>query len=225
MKVKISLPVVKMITVIIICCMHGNCSCNSLDQAMANLTSNVLINITTDVTLSSIIKVSNIENVTIIGHNKPTVKCKTIGAIHFTFCHNCIMQHITWYGCGTEDVDDHTEPGLKLSNSSNITINDCNFHHSKSQALLLSELSGDVNINHCEFVHNTHRGHGAAIHYLSSSVTNLHQLLVFTISDCNLLTTMLKVQCILRTESLSTQIKYPSSTLSFVTIKMYQFMQ
>ena len=168
-----------------ICCMHGNCSCNSLDQALANLTSNVLINITTDVTLSSIIKVSNIENVTIIGYNKPTVNCKTIGGIHFTFCHNCIMQHITWYGCGTEDIDDHTEPGLKLSNSFNITINDCNFHHSKSQALLLSKLSGDVNINHCNFVHNTHRGHGAAIHYSSSSVTNLHQISVFTISDCN----------------------------------------
>ena len=34
------------------CCVYGNCSCNSLDHALANLTSNVLITITTDVTLS-----------------------------------------------------------------------------------------------------------------------------------------------------------------------------
>ena len=32
------------------CCVYGNCSCNSLDRALTNLTSNVLINITTNVT-------------------------------------------------------------------------------------------------------------------------------------------------------------------------------
>ena len=30
------------------CCVHGNCSCNSLDHVLANLASNVLINIMTD---------------------------------------------------------------------------------------------------------------------------------------------------------------------------------
>ena len=50
----------------------------------------------------------------------------------------------------------------------------------------MSEVSRDVNINHCNFVHNNHyRGHGAAIHYSSRNVTNHHQLSVFTISDCN----------------------------------------
>ena len=38
-----------------ICCVYENCSCSSLDQALTNLTSNVLINITTDVTLSSLV--------------------------------------------------------------------------------------------------------------------------------------------------------------------------
>ena len=31
----------------LMCCVYGNCSCNSLDQALANLMSNILINITT----------------------------------------------------------------------------------------------------------------------------------------------------------------------------------
>ena len=54
----------------LMCCVHENCSCNSLDHALANLVSNVLINITTDVMLSSLIgNASNLENVSIIGHN------------------------------------------------------------------------------------------------------------------------------------------------------------
>ena len=169
-----------------ICCVYGSCSCNSLDHALTYLTSNVLINITTDVTLSSLAKVSDIENVTIIGHNNPTVNCKDFGRIHLNICNNCIIQGITWDGCGSVDIDDHTEPVLKLSNSSNITINNCSFQYSKGRAVSLSEMSGDVNIDHCNFVHNNHyRGHGAAIHYSSSNVTNCHQLAVFTIIGCN----------------------------------------
>ena len=50
------------------CCVHENCSYSSLDQCLANLTSNALINITTDVTLSSLVRASNLSNVSIIGH-------------------------------------------------------------------------------------------------------------------------------------------------------------
>ena len=137
--------------------------------------------------MSSLVKVSDIENVTIIRHNNPTVNCKDFGRIHLNFCNNCIIQGITWDGrFGSVDIDDHTEPVLKLSNSSNITIDNCSFQYSKGQAVLLSEVSGEVNIDHCNFVHNNHYGgHGAAIHYSSSNVTNCHQLAVFTISDCN----------------------------------------
>ena len=91
------------------CCVYGNCSCNSLDYALSHLTSNVLINITTDVTLSSLAKVSDLENVSIIGHNNPNVNCRNVGGIQYTFCHNCIIRDIIWDGCGTK-----AEPGLKL---------------------------------------------------------------------------------------------------------------
>ena len=162
--------------------MYGNCSCSSLDHALANLTSNVLINITTDVTLSSLVTVSDLENVTIIGHNNPTVNCRSIGGIHFTFCNNCIIQGITWDECGTENG-----AGLMLTDSFNITIGNCSFQHSKGPAVLLSEVSGDVNINHCNFLHNNlYRGHGAAIHYSSSNGVSSHNNLpAFTITDCN----------------------------------------
>ena len=168
-----------------ICCVYGNCSCNFLDHALTNLTSDVLINITTDVTLSSLVKVSDIENVSIIGHNNPSVNCKSVGGVHFTFCHNCIIQGITWDGCGTKNTDNYTKPGLELSCSSDVTIQNCSFQHSVGQAVVLSEALGDVNITNCKFVNNSHyRGHGAAIHYSSNDTRNSSQL-VFTINNCN----------------------------------------
>ena len=163
----------------LMCCVYGNCSCNSLDHALANLTSNVMINITTDVTLSSLISASNLVNVSIIGYNNPTVNCKRAGGTHFNFCHNCIIQDITWDGCGTE-----TEAGIKLSDSSNIAIENCSFQYSKGPVIVLLRVSGHVNISHCNFVHNNHYGgHGAAIHYSSSNIAS--DLLFLTISDCN----------------------------------------
>ena len=169
----------------LICCVYGNCSCSSLDHALANLTSNVLINITTDVTLSSLVRASDLENVSIIGHDNPTVNCRN-AAIHFTFCSNCIFQGITWDGCGTENG-----AGLMLTDSFNITlsIGNCSFQHSKGPAVLLSKVSGDMNINHCNFIHNNHyKGHGAAIHYSSSNGVSTHNKLpVFTISYSNFL--------------------------------------
>ena len=76
----------------LMCCVLGNCSCHSFDDALNNLTSNDLLNITTDVMLSLPINASNLENISIIGYNNPTVNCKGVGGIHFTFSNNCIIQ-------------------------------------------------------------------------------------------------------------------------------------
>ena len=122
-------------------CVDGNCSCSSLDHALDHLTSVVVINITTNATLSSLIEVSNLKNILIMGHNNPIVRCKSIGGIHCITCHNCSIQGITWDGCGTANADNHTEPVLKLSNSSNVTIHGCTFQNSIGQAVTLLEVS------------------------------------------------------------------------------------
>ena len=160
-----------------LCCVYGNCTCNSLDHALANLTSNVLINITTDVTLSSLTENSNLQNVSIIGYKNPTLNCKNDVGIYFKLCHNCIIQGVSWNKCGSA-----AKAGLMLNYSSNVTIQNCSFQHSIGQALVLSEVSGDVNINNCNFVNNSqYRGHGAAIHYLSKdSASNF----IFNINYC-----------------------------------------
>ncbi|XP_065896009.1 uncharacterized protein [Dysidea avara] len=59
-----------------VCCINGDCDCYSLDHALSKLTSNTLINITTDVVLSSFVEIQRIQNITIIGHNFPTVRCR-----------------------------------------------------------------------------------------------------------------------------------------------------
>ena len=164
----------------LVCCVYGNCSCNSLHLALAQLTSNVLINITTDVILSSLIKTSHYENVSIIGHDNPTVNC-TSGGIHLTFCHNFIIQGITWDGCGSK-INSHIEPGVKLYNASNVTIQNCSFLHSVGPAVVLLEISGVVNINNCKFTNNNiYYSHGAAIHYLSINAKKS----VLTINNCS----------------------------------------
>ena len=164
----------------LLCCVYGNCSCYSLYQAMTHLTSNLLLNITTEVTLTSVIHVSNLVNVSIIGHNNPTVYCSGAGGIHYTSCHNCIIQGITWDGCGT----DSDVPGLQLTNSSNITIQECSFQHSRGQAVALSEISGYLNINNCKFANNSHyKGLGAIINILLSTVKNSLQF--FKIQACD----------------------------------------
>ena len=168
------------------CCIYGNCSCPSLYSALASLTSNVLINITTNIELFSRILLSDLANIKIAGHNNPTVECSTSGGLHFTSCHNCTITGINWRGCGGNISDDsNAYPVLQLYNSSNITIDSCSFQHSTGQVVVLSEVSGDVNINSCNFLSSKqYEGHGTALHYSS---TLLIPLLNLMITNCRFL--------------------------------------
>ena len=157
-----------------ICCVYGNCSCTSLHNALVNLTSNVMINITTDMKLfGSIVSLDGLANISIVGHNRPTVDCNNYGGINFTSCYNCTIEGITWERCGAISDNKSVYPALQFYNSSSVNIKSCLFQHSVGQALVLSELSGNVNINYCNFLYNTqYKDHGAAVHYSSN---NLYQ--------------------------------------------------
>ena len=168
-----------------ICYAYGNCLYISLDEALDNLTNNVLINITTNVTLSLPYEVSNLENVSIIGHNNPTVNCQISGGLHFIFCQNCIVKGITWNRCGIKHNESYAKPGLKFSNSSDVTISYCSFQDFVGQIIVMSKISGNVNITDCKFANNIrYRGHGGAIHFSSDDTKNSLQF-VITISNCN----------------------------------------
>ena len=171
------------------CCIYDNCSCPSLYNALANLTSDALINITTDVVLSSIIPLVDLANIVITGHNNPTVNCNDSGGLNFISCCNCTIEGITWNGCGAENISNNENiyPVLQLFNSSNITITSCLFQHSIGQAVVLSEMIGEVNIDHCSFSSNKHyEGHGTAIHYSSNNMPTGSPV-EFMITDCKFL--------------------------------------
>ena len=168
------------------CCYFGICSCPSLYNALTNLTSNVLINITTDVVLSSIIPLIDLANITITGHNNPTVYCNNSGGLHFISCNNSTIEGITWDGCGAININnnEYIYPVLQMFNSSIIIIKNCSFQHSIGQAVVLSEMIGYVNIDHCNFSSNKqYEGHGTAIHYSSTELSNC--LLNLMIANCS----------------------------------------
>ena len=165
---------------------HENDSCyNSFDHALANVKSNDVINITTNSTLSFHHILTGLENVSIIGYNNPTVYCYNtsviIGALNFSSCTNCIIRDITWSGCGGI-VDNANYPVLEFYDSSNITIENCIFRHSKGQVITFS-YTVDAAINNCNFLHNVYPGSqsGAVINIANQGNLEIN----FTIRNCN----------------------------------------
>ena len=155
------------------CCIIGNCSCPSLDNVLTNLTSNGLVNITTNMELFSFIALADLANITIIGHNNPNIKCSNSGGLHFISSYNCTVKGIIWVGCGGKQYinDEDVYPVLQFSSSSKITINNCTFKHSIGQAVVLSEILENVNIGNCNFVSNKlYEGHGTAIYYFLTTL-------------------------------------------------------
>ena len=153
----------------------------SFHHELDGLTSNGMINITTDVILLSIVTLSGLENFTIIGHDNATVNCDNAGGIHFVHCHNCTIIGIKWEKCGNKNDN---KPAIQWYNSSDISIQNCSFQNSLTQSITLSEMSGNVTINGCTYAFNNYyEDHGVAIHYLSK--IQQHSKLQFTISNCN----------------------------------------
>ena len=68
-----------------LCCYFGNCSCPTLytQHWLILLVTLSLIIITTNVELSLVILLADLANITIIGHNYPTVSCNGSGGLHF----------------------------------------------------------------------------------------------------------------------------------------------
>ena len=152
----------------------------SFYNELVGLTSNGMINITTDVLLQATVQLSSLENFTIIGNYNATVNCDNAGGIHFNHCRNFIIIGITWEKCGNKKDN---QPAVKLNDSSNIIIQNCSFQNSVTQSIALSEMSGNVTINGCTFVFNNYDDHGMAIHYLSK--IRHRSKFLFTIINCN----------------------------------------
>ena len=165
------------------CCNIENYTFYSIVDVLNNVTtSNTIISISTDVVLSSIVTLEGLNNITIIGQGNPTVNCNDIGSVKFISCNNVTIEGVIWERCGS--IKQSAYPGVKFYNSSNIFIKDSSFHRSRQQAVVLSNMLGNVYMNNCQFTNNKyHKGHGAAIYYTSSPEQSTQVQLV--INNCN----------------------------------------
>ena len=161
------------------CCISEHCSNNCFVDLFINITSNFIINITDDTLLCSVIQLTYLKNITIIGYNNPTVQCDYSGVLHFVSCHNVTIEGITWNGCGAKT--NIAGIAIYVYNSSHLNIENCSFLNSLGRSIQISHISGKVNINNCKFTHNNnYNNHGTAIHYSSNDDAQL----MFMINNC-----------------------------------------
>ena len=148
------------------CCVSGNFTFHSIVEILNNISSDdTIVSIRTAVVLYSSVTLEGLENIMIIGHRNPVVKCNDVGAVKFISCKNVTIEGIQWEGCGSNDY-----PGIEFYNSSNVSFQRCSFHNSKGKSVLLSKVTGKVYVKFCDFTHkNEYRDHGAAIHYLPNT--------------------------------------------------------
>ena len=84
------------------CCMEAECPCSSLSTALQDMTSNTVINITSEsVTVNGKVKMGsgNLTNITITG-NGATIVCYNTGSVQCDWCSNVTSEGITWDKCG-----------------------------------------------------------------------------------------------------------------------------
>jgi len=156
------------------CCVNNSCTFYSFEDALTNVTNNVIIDIKTSIEVTSTIYVENVNNILIRSQSNVLVLCANTGGLRFVSCSNITIKGIILQGCG----------GLWFNNSSNITIQDCSFHNSTGQAVVISGKLRDVCIKDCQFTHNNnYSGLGSAIWYLSGTVDNPPAVL--NINNCN----------------------------------------
>ena len=145
------------------------------DTLVGTVSNNSIINITNTTVLSSMVVLKYLENILIVGDS---IDCNSNGSVKFVSCKNVTIEGVRWEQCGTL-----TNPAIGFYDSSNVKIQNCSFHRSTGQAVVLSKVSGNVYINNCQFTHNNaYEGQGTTIHISQSKP---HVQLHVVIDKCN----------------------------------------
>ena len=151
-------------------CLSDKCYCKDLSKKFEDVKNNQVVNITDEVALiSSVIHIISLYNITITGHNIPTVICVNDSGMNIYRSSNVTIEGITWIGCGaTNAMYTNYIPVLEITYSNNVSIQKCSFLYSLGQVVsLTTEVSGYVNITNCTFVNNiNYRDYGTATYIL-----------------------------------------------------------
>jgi len=160
-----------------LCCVDGDCVCTSLSTALLNMTSNTVINITSEsVTLDDKIKMGSgdLNNITITG-NGAIIMCNNSGGVYCESCDNVVIEGITWDKCG-----DLNTAGVTFNRTTNITLVNSTFQQSQTQAIKLYSISGSLSLTSVNLKLNKNsRGRGGAVF-----IQNILGDFVMLVSNC-----------------------------------------
>ena len=137
------------------CCVNGTCPCNSLHLALQNLTSNAIINITSEsVTLHTTTPIGsgNLHNITITG-NGATIMCNNSGGVYCESCSDVIIKGITWDQCGDPNKD-NVVAGINFTDVHNFKIENCYLQGFKICPISLNPGSSDIVVKNTTFQFN-----------------------------------------------------------------------
>ena len=138
-------------------CLKGEYPCSSLDYVLSNIQSNACINIISDsVSLSVLVQIDNISNITIKGQGNTTVMCNNTGGVSYYNCYDVVIEGITWDRCvhNHNHSNLHIAGGIQFNRIVNLNITNCNFQYSKVRALSLLNVSGAIVVDGSKFLFN-----------------------------------------------------------------------
>ena len=140
-------------------CMTGQVPCSSLHYALIHLQSDDHVNITSAmISLLTVVKISNVNNITIRGQGNTIVMCNNTGVVSCNNCSDVVIEGITWDNCGDPDLQHLAYPnafgGLDFTNVTNLLINNCILQRSRVHALSLYMVAGTVSISNTHFYSN-----------------------------------------------------------------------
>ena len=140
--------------------MTGQILCVSLNHTLTHLQSDVCVNVTSkSVSLLTVVKINNVNNITIRGQGNTIVMCNNTGGVSCNNCSDVVIEGITWDKCGDPGLQTglaypNTFGGLNFTNVTNLRINNCTLQHSRVRALSLYLVAGSININNTRFLSN-----------------------------------------------------------------------
>lgn len=142
-------------------CVQGADYKYNINDLPLNLSSNTLVKICSNLTLTKNISLSSLQKVTVVGHSSPVVKCSVgteVGLV-FTNIHNLELTDFTVDGCGvTTDLDSNPFRNIKASliiqTSINITLENLNIVNGPGSGLAMFYNNGTVRVINSVFERN-----------------------------------------------------------------------
>ena len=136
---------------------------SSLSTALLYMTSNTVINITSEsVTLEGNIKMGSgdLNNITITG-NGATIMCNNSGGVYCESCDHVVIEGITWDKYG--DLNGENTAGVTFNGTANVALVNSTFHYS-STAVIFYDVSGTISLTNMNFTSNKNsRGNSGAV--------------------------------------------------------------